>query len=230
MARRRTTETLIRLDPPANGPTNMARDAELLISMGSSGVSGRLYSWSGPWVTLGRFQNPETDLLPNCKVPHAMRPTGGRAVLHGHDLTLGLAVHFRCLKEPDEAVEAVSRSVRRAYRGVVGPIVQALRSCGVDACLGESIVGMSRGPRSADCFSQVSSNDVVDRQSLKKVCGVAMLLSPIGVLVQASIPIGPPLVDPSTVYAVPSHVSWREIDAGRFASALDEALAMLPLE
>ena len=172
----------------------MAKDFALIALVAKHEVAARVYSWNEPWITLGKFQNPLTDLLSNCPVPHVMRPTGGRAVLHGHDITIGLAISLSTIAESAEDVALLSRSVRRVYKIAVAPIISALESCGVDAVLGEEVVGPSKGAKSADCFAHISANDVVDRATLHKVCGVAMLLTKEAVLVQASIPVKEPPV------------------------------------
>lgn len=237
----------VRFEHGFDGPANMARDFALLDEVREGPWAARVYTWSEPWVTLGKFQDPETDLVPGCTVPYAIRPTGGRGVLHGHDITIGLALRFDALAQgdpdsspsipfpflPEGRVGASSprrirggplnRSVRSAYRAGVAPLIEALRVCGIDACLGEEFKGRESGPRSADCFAAISANDVVDRRSLKKVCGVAMLMAEHGVLLQASIPVGPPLVDPSLVYQGPAPVTPVSVDAATFVSALDQA-------
>jgi lipoate-protein ligase A len=221
---------IVKLEGACDGPSNMAADEALLNKLDHRSVAARVYGWTEPWITLGKFQIPERDLLPGCRVSYSMRPTGGRAVLHGHDVTIGLAIKLSCFARDDESAAAISRSVRRAYRGAVGPIIAAMNACGVDACLGEDIKGLQAGPKSADCFAHLSANDVVDRRSLKKVCGVAMLLTSDAVLVQASIPVDPPLIDPALVYESPSKPTWVEMDATAFASELDRALCQLALE
>src|SRR5687768_7523544 len=81
----------VREDPAADGITNMQVDIDLFHAAERGEFSLRFYSWDGPWVTLGRFQDPARDLLDPSLVPWVVRPTGGKAVLHGHDLTVTLA-------------------------------------------------------------------------------------------------------------------------------------------
>ncbi len=156
-----------------------------------------------------------------------MRPTGGRAVLHGHDITIGLAISLSFIASGEEDLALFSRSVRRVYRIAVAPIISALRSCGIDAVLGEEMKGHAMGPKSADCFANVSANDVVDQKSLRKVCGVAMLLTREAVLVQASIPICEPQVDPCLVYEIPAPVVPVSVDLDEFAKQFESALRRL---
>ena len=73
----------------------MARDAELLERAERGESAARVYSWDGAWVSLGRFQRPEKALLRSEEIDWVMRPTGGKAVLHGHDVTVGIALPLR---------------------------------------------------------------------------------------------------------------------------------------
>ena len=209
---------MIQFDGVHNGPTNMARDAELLLLAEEGQIAGRVYAWDGAWVSLGRFQDPNSALLPNAPVRWVERPTGGRGVLHGHDVTIGLAFPLA-----DLVLASDWRSIRAVYRAAIGPIVDALRECGVQAGLGESMK-VDGGSRSPDCFAAVSANDVVDLSTGMKVCGCALRLTESAVLAQCSIPAGPPLVDPSLVYPQAAPIHWIELDRRAFARALDFAI------
>ncbi len=210
---------------PTDGRENMARDAALLERAEDGERLCRVYRWTGPWVSLGYWQRPERDLLPGNPVPWVARPTGGKAVLHGHDVTVGLAWPLADLAEPGEDPATLSRSVRRVYRRVVAPLVDALRSCGLPAALAEQTPFVASAGRTADCFAHVSPNDVVDERTGLKVCGCALRISPRAVLVQASIPNGPPLVDPSLVFERPAVYSSHRWEDVPFAERLREALA-----
>ena len=186
----------------------MARDAALLEAPGY-----RIYGWDGPWVSLGISQRPEKDLLPTCPIPSVRRPTGGRAVLHGHDLTLGYAV-------PYERLGAYPPHLRPIYRAMVTPIIAALGEVGVTCALGEDIrERLKADQRSADCFALMSANDVIDLQTGHKACGVALKLGQRAALVQASIPIQEPLVPPAEVFAIPAPCHPLALDVEGFAAA-----------
>ena len=93
------------------------------------------------------------------------------------------------------------------------------------AALGADLIGESgAAPRSADCFATVSPNDIVHPATGQKVCGCAMRLTDRAVLVQASIPAGPPMVDPALIYLNPAPVSWIDVDPERLAMALEAKL------
>ncbi len=210
-----------------SGLENMAADAALLACAERGEIAARLYTWNGPWVSLGMFQDSSRDLLPDSPAPWVMRPTGGKAVLHGHDLTVGLAMPLsRISAQTGEPIERLSRSVRTVYRLVIQPLVEGLRAAGVPAALGEDTpFARRKGPRSADCFAHVSPNDVVDARTGLKVCGCALRLTDRAVLVQASLPCGVPLVEPRLVFREPSAYSVQAWDQSAFAEAFWQAIA-----
>lgn len=202
-----------------DGRENMRRDAELLRE---NRLCARIYTWNGPWVSLGMSQDPNRDLLSGQPISTVKRPTGGRAVLHGHDITLGLACPLSLLSHTNEEVS--SRSVKMVYRKIIEPIRLALVAAGVPAELAERTRFAKQPGRSADCFATASPNDVVRTDTGAKVCGVALRLTDSAVLVQASIPARAPLVDPKIVFEDPAAVHWSEIPVLDFRAALTRNL------
>jgi lipoate-protein ligase A len=200
-----------------DGKENMRRDRDLLNRIGDFDLVCRVYSWEGPWVSLGKFQDPARDLFPDSVVPYVIRPTGGKAVFHGHDATIGLAASL-------SAIDCGQRELKKAYQAVIGPIVSALNECGLHAALAGGTQFASKGPRTADCFAFNSPNDIVDLHSGKKVCGCALHLTAEAVLLQASIPRGTPLIDPRSAIRESSDYVGVEWDVSRFPEALERAL------
>ena len=193
----------------------MDRDRELLKVAERGEVACRVYSWEGPWVTLGKFQSPNVDLIG--EIPWVMRPTGGKAVLHGHDATIGLAVSMA-------RIGCSPRDVKRAYRIMARPIVEALRWCGLSAALAEETSFAGGRALVADFFAVNSPNDIVDEATGQKVCGCAMAIADGLILVQASIPNGPPMVDPGTIFKDPSPNVGPAWDSSSLATHLEAAL------
>lgn len=177
-----------------DGFTNMSRDAELIEPAIAGQGACRVYEWDGPWVSLGRSQVPELSLKSNCQVPFVMRPTGGKAVLHGHDLTVGIAM----------PVSIDPREVKAIYRGIVPILVGALNRVGIPAALAEETPFVRGAGKVADCFAHVSANDIVDPTNGTKVCGCALRVVSGAVLVQASIPVGIPAINPADVFNDPA--------------------------
>ena len=202
---------VIREDPPSDGPTNMGVDIELLEKAEQGESTLRFYSWEKAWVTLGRFQDPKTDLLDTDLVPWIIRPTGGRAVLHGHDLTITLAC-------PHESL-----SVRQVYRMLIRPLVEGLRHAGQPAGLGEETKFVGSGS-AADCFRHVSANDVVDPNTGRKLIGCALKVTRRAALAQCSIPMTMPLIDPAKVYRQPHVAMPLNISREKLISAIAASL------
>ncbi len=229
----------------------MDRDAALLADAEAGKLGARVYSWDGPWVSLGRSQSPERDLLPSNPVPFVKRPTGGQAVLHGHDATIGLAIPMDMvvaanpgeIEVTTEVTEWANietgklqytlpgatidhrRSIRVVYRTATRPIIEALRACGLDVALAADTEWMKAPHGLPDCFAATSELDIVDRATGSKICGCAMRRKREAVLLQASIPQGEPLVDPSLVFADASRYVGPEWDSTELASALEKKLA-----
>lgn len=148
------------LGTPASAAEQMAADATMLADVAAGGPPIlRLYTWARPALTVGRFQ-PERDVDADACARHAIevarRPSGGRALLHGGDLTYALAL--RRVLEP----------VTTTYRWIAGGLVAALRELGVDTAVAEH--GGRPGPA---CFSACAGADL--RVGERKVCGSAQV-------------------------------------------------------
>lgn len=184
----------------------MSRDIALL-SLAEDGSAGaRVYFWDSVCVTLGRNQKPE-DALFDLSINHTVRPTGGAAVLHGHDLTIGLAM-------PLTDLSCTSREVKKAYLGLVSPIIAALNAAGVSAALGRDIPDRE-SLASPYCFGMKSDYDVLNRETGEKICGCAMRVTSRAALLQASIPVGEPSCEPQTILRnyMPTKIIEMDIDA-----------------
>src|SRR5512134_1094289 len=86
---------------PATGWWNMALD-EALLAAAARGAAPtlRLYEWDGAWLSLGHAQRFDARAVGRCReadVEVVRRVTGGRAVLHGADLTYAITASERDL-------------------------------------------------------------------------------------------------------------------------------------
>ena len=216
------------VDAALDGDTNMARDIALLERAEEGEAGCRVYGWDGPWVSLGKQQDPQSDLIDLNLVPWVIRPTGGRAVLHGHDVTIGLAVPMTTISALiGVPTTTLCRSVKTVYRFIAAPLVAALNDCGHRVALAEETSFSGRGPDNVDCFAHVSPNDIVDLQTGMKACGCALRLTHSAVLVQASIPNGKPLVDPGRLFRGAQVLVGRKWDSNGFAAALRSSLLLI---
>lgn len=136
--------------PPQDGPTNMATDVALLrsVAAGRSRPTLRLYRWKGPWVSLGYAQDAARAVdLAACEaagVGLVRRPTGGKALLHGSDLTY-------CLTLPGSHPVAHA-SIGRSYLAISKVLVDALALLGLEGSLTERESGRSDATRA--CFEE----------------------------------------------------------------------------
>jgi lipoate-protein ligase A len=134
----------------------------------------RLYTWSPPALSLGRFQ-PETDVdrvrCAELGVEVVRRPTGGKALLHGADLTYAVA-----LPRPD----GPEGHVDAVYRTIAAGLVAGLAELGVAATVGEE-----RGPAGPVCFAAAQGADL--RVDDRKLCGSAQVQRDAAVLQHGSV-------------------------------------------
>ena len=152
---------------PGSPEHNMAVDTALLASLteDSGGrPTVRVYQWNRAAVSIGRLQReePVRQLYPG--LPIVRRPTGGRAVLHGQDLTISVALRLESLP-PD------SRFVLSSYRLIMDNVAAALTASGLTVCYGSQ-----RGHDQANiinCFELSAGCDLVDSVTGTKLVGSA---------------------------------------------------------
>lgn len=165
---------------------NMALDAYGFAAVAENGSSPRvrLYQWSRTAITLGKFQDPAADIdAANCRrlsLPVARRPTGGRGIVHGDDLTVSIAASVRDLDLRDDA------GIHAVYDNLASILIEALSAIRIPAERG--VGGQRREPRSANCMSVVSRADIVEAGSRRKLIGAALLRGRGAILMQCTIP------------------------------------------
>lgn len=139
--------------PPAPGAWNMAVDEALADSVRDGGPPVlRVYRWSPPCLSLGRNQPSDgydRDEIRRRGIDVVRRPTGGRAVLHHHELTYSVA-----------AREDALGTLRQAYAAINRALVAGLRRLGVDARLHPAGAGRAPIPSLAPCFEQPVEGEV----------------------------------------------------------------------
>lgn len=149
-------------DGPASGAWNMAVDEALLLGQaaGNSPPTLRFYGWQPACLSLGRFQkltDGQWQRLARAPVDLVRRPTGGRAVLHQHEVTY-------CAVFPESLLPPASRSIMGGYRWLSEGFLDGLRSLGVAADLGKADHGGGDG---FNCFEAAARCDfVVDGRKL----------------------------------------------------------------
>ena len=214
------------IEGPLGAARNMAVDEAILRSHAGNTTlpTIRFYQWEGTSISLGYFQsldrsNIDLQFCERAGVSVVRRITGGKAVLHGHDITFSIIV-------PEAALPEESRSILGSHHLFMSGIVAGLKSLGVDATIG---TGKGLPPNrggSADCFAHASVCDVcVDGT---KVAGAAQVRVGDVVLTQISIPCEVPSVDPKLVFGEPvanGHVILAGVKTKTLIEALSEGLA-----
>lgn len=133
----------------ASGAANMALDVALLdeAAAGTIGPTLRLYTWSPPAISLGRFQTLEGIDFEYARTRGwgiVRRPTGGRAVLHAQELTYSITL-------PPDVVGGAG--VRTSYQALMTPL-----HAGIRALLGADAAGNAIQPPVCDAVSNHSPN------------------------------------------------------------------------
>jgi len=130
----------------------MARDHALARRLESLEGVLRLYRWDPPTISFGRNE-PTTGLYAQAVareegVGFVRRPTGGRAVLHHHELTYALVF-------PLDAFGGLKASYRLINRG----LLEGIRGMGAAAELAQAS-GPSLPPHAGPCFRQPAEGEV----------------------------------------------------------------------
>jgi len=185
------------LDGKHGAAANMAADEAILRAHvdGKVPPTLRLYGWEKPAVSLGYFQSMEgaridVEYCRDAGIEIVRRPTGGRAVLHGHDLTFSISLDERQIADG-------FRSVLGSHLWLMGAVVAGLRMLGLEAEIGPAN-GRAELRDSADCFAHVAECDV--RVGREKVAGAAQVRRLGGVLQQGSMPCAVPAVEAARVF------------------------------
>ncbi|WP_311195665.1 biotin/lipoate A/B protein ligase family protein [Planococcus sp. 107-1] len=151
----------------------MALD-EALLNWHSEGLIPpviRFYGWQPAALSIGYFQKAETEIdlerVKELGLGFVRRPTGGRGVLHEHELTYSIIVSE---EHPD-----MPESVTEAYRILSGGLLEGFKNLGLDAYFSvpdtaEKLADLKK-PKSAVCFDAPSWYEMVVEG--KKVAGSA---------------------------------------------------------
>lgn len=152
---------------------NMALD-QALLEWHSKGLIDpvlRFYEWEPATLSIGYFQSVEKEINMDQVEKHNLgfvrRPTGGRGVLHEHELTYSVIV--------SENYPDMPETVTEAYRVISGGLLEGFRNLGLDAhfSIPESDFEKDnlKKPKSAVCFDAPSWYELVVEG--KKVAGSA---------------------------------------------------------
>jgi lipoate-protein ligase A len=128
----------------------------------------RFYGWERPAVSLGYFQDAEEEIdCAYCRgrgIDIVRRPTGGKAVLHGDDLTYSVVA--------GETPPFFSPDVVETYRIISGCIIRGLARSGIEAQIVDEGRGTA-GSAAGLCFATSYKNELL--AGGRKICGSAQI-------------------------------------------------------
>jgi lipoate-protein ligase A len=165
--------------------TNMERDTRLLtilLTDPSALPTVRIYQWDRPAVSIGRLQKTDRVQRTYPEMPLVRRPTGGRAVLHGEDLTITVVTHMAWLPKNS------GQGIRSSHRQIMAGVIDALWHCGIHTAWGNHsrLLSASSG---IHCFDQAMECDLVDSRTGQKIVGSAQRREQQAILQQMSLPL-----------------------------------------
>jgi lipoate-protein ligase A len=175
-------------DGPHHAPFNMAADLYLLSQCEQSPcVFVRLYSWKTPSITLGAAEKPEETLdieaIARSNVAWIRRPTGGRSVLHDHDIT------YSCIFS--QGIREMGTTLMETYEVISGCLMEGLDLSGIQCASHDSGPDNQapRGRAKLPCFLSPNRHEIMVRG--KKLVGSAQKRTSKAVLQHGSIPLTP---------------------------------------
>lgn len=142
-----------------------------MVARGQAPPTLRFYGWRFPALSIGCFQDYEKEVDGDaCRrfgVEVVRRPTGGKAVLHEHELTYAVAAAANPpLFSPD---------ILETYRRISSCIAEGLARIGIRADMEETGRHAPEGALGASCFSSPSRYELVVNG--RKICGSAQMRS-----------------------------------------------------
>lgn len=139
-------------DCAGSASRNMALDHALARSIAPGEGVLRLYGWERPSVSFGRNEPAagrySWAIARQLGIDFVRRPTGGRAVLHRHEMTYAVVVRADALG-----------GARAAYRRINEALAAGLRALG--AAVDVSDDGASLPPDAGPCFRAPAAGEVV---------------------------------------------------------------------
>lgn len=165
-------------DYPTRGVHHMAVDEALLNCIEDRPVL-RLYSWHSMCLSLGygqRSGDVDRARLTRSEWDVVRRPSGGRAILHGTDLTYGLIL--------PAGHPIAAGGVIASYQRISRALVAGLKQLGAEICADQHAGRIHSGPV---CFETPSHYEITANG--RKLVGSAQLRRGSGVLQHGSLPL-----------------------------------------
>jgi len=168
---------------PCSASYNMALDEAIALSVRRQLVPPtlRFYGWNRSSLSLGSFQRSAGLNLAFCKtnnIPVVRRPTGGRAVLHGEELTYSFSVRID--------LAPFAKGLFESYRSISAAFIRGFAKLGIPASAKKQKEHGKSLTRSPLCFQSSSYGEIL--MDNRKIVGSAQKRWQEGLLQQGSIP------------------------------------------
>ena len=168
---------------PGSASYNMALDEAIALSVRRQLVPPtlRFYGWSRSSLSLGRFQRSDDLDLAFCSangIPMVRRPTGGRAILHGDELTYSVSVRTD--------LPPFANGLFESYRSISIAFIRGFAKLGISVAAKEQKERGRTLTRSPLCFQSSSYGEILVGN--RKIVGSAQKRWREGLLQQGSIP------------------------------------------
>jgi lipoate-protein ligase A len=170
------------------GRRDMAIDEALAeaVGKGASPPVIRLYGFSPPTLSLGRFQKARGQYsarqLARDGVTLVRRPTGGHAVLHDDELTYSVALS----KESGPLIGGARK--REVYLFIARILLHGLSNLGITGTINAAQRGDVHNP---DCFGSAGEYEIAGAAG-RKLIGSAQMTTRLAILQHGSIPLQNP--------------------------------------
>ena len=171
------------------GRLDMAIDEALAeaVGNGASPPVVRLYGFSPPTLSLGRFQKIKglqaPGMLADDGVTLVRRPTGGHAVLHDNELTYSVA-----LPKSETGPLLGGGRKRDVYLFIARVLLAGLAHLGITGAINAARQGDIHNP---DCFGSAGEYEIAGRDG-RKLIGSAQMTTRRAILQHGSIPLENP--------------------------------------
>jgi len=173
---------------PCSAAYNMSLDEAIALAVrqNTSPPTLRTYGWSSNAVSIGCFQrinDINIDYCYNNNIPIVRRPTGGRAIFHGNEITYSFSAKIKS--------GIFSKGLLDSYRKISTALGLALRMLDLSPELklmreANHLRSASDSQKNPLCFRSISFGEVAIGG--KKIVGSAQKRWPDGLLQQGSIP------------------------------------------
>jgi lipoyl(octanoyl) transferase len=224
-SRRSYSRWRLLLAEPRSGAENMARDSALQARAARTGETVfSIYSWTRPTLSFGRHQPAaglyDIEKIRSARVDVVRRQTGGRAILHDHEVTYSVTAPVK-----DAA------PLRETYSRINRILLDGLVRLGVGVELA-SPAGRAPAPSTRPCFETPGEGELIARGS--KLVGSAQwrdegaLLQHGSILVdddQSSLPLFAAAGDGAAIDSIPPPATLHAL-LGRAPDVAEVARAM----